>query len=433
VGRSSIPFPPHIQVYVVGGAVRDRLLGLPVQDHDHVVVGATPDDMSSRGFRPVGKDFPVFLHPESQEEYALARTERKTALGYKGFSIHAAQDVTLEEDLQRRDLTINAIAEDANGNLIDPYDGQADLKAKILRHVSDAFVEDPVRILRLARFAARLPDFQIAPETRELMQQMVQMGEVDALVPERVWQEMSRGLMETRPSRMLTVLRDCGALKRLLPEIDQLFGVPQNPKHHPEIDTGDHVMRVIDQTARTAQALPVRWAALMHDVGKGTTPRDAWPNHSGHEARGVALVESITARLRVPSECGGLAKLVTAWHGLAHQAHSLSVDALLDLIEKTDALRRPDRFEQFLAACEADSQGRPGYENRPFTQAAHLREALRCVRSVDAGSVAQQTGNKAEIPHAIQQARLHALRNGMQKGLDGSGLDRSRLDEQRTG
>jgi len=306
-------FPAHIQVYVVGGAVRDRLLGLAPglssHDRDHVVVGATPEEMVALGFQPVGKDFPVFLHPRTHEEYALARTERKTARGYKGFQVYATPDVTLEEDLRRRDLTINAMAENEAGEIIDPYGGRADLAARVFRHVSTAFSEDPVRILRVARFAARFAEFSLAPETLALMRKMTADGEVDALVPERVWQELARGLMETRPSRMFLLLRECGALTKLLPELDALFGVPQNPKNHPEIDTGDHVMRVIDRAAAESQPLPVRYAALLHDLGKGLTPRANWPNHGGHEAAGLELVKQVGQRLRAPTDCTGLAQM----------------------------------------------------------------------------------------------------------------------------
>lgn len=408
-----IAFPPHVQVYTVGGAVRDRLLGLAIQDRDHVVVGATPEEMSALGFRPVGKDFPVFLHPDTQEEFALARTERKTARGYKGFAVHASPDVTLEEDLRRRDLTINALAADEAGNIIDPYGGRADLAAGVLRHVSEAFAEDPVRILRVARFAARFPNFHIAPETMLLMRRMVREGEVDALVPERTWQEVARGLMERHPARMLVALRECGALARLLPEVDRLFGVPQNPANHPEIDTGDHILRVMDATAELDFELPVRWAALLHDLGKGLTPPGAWPDHAGHEARGVALVEAIGKRLRVPRDCTELARVVAQWHGLAHQAMRLTPEMLLDLLEKTDAMRRPERFELFLRACMADFHGRPGYEDRTFPQADRLRQALAIVLSVDAGAVARQAAVPSDIPLAVRGARLAALAQSM--------------------
>jgi tRNA nucleotidyltransferase (CCA-adding enzyme) len=405
-------FPAHIQVYVVGGAVRDRLLGLtagsPAHDRDHVVVGATPEEMTALGFQPVGKDFPVFLHPKTHEEYALARTERKTARGYKGFQVYATPEVTLEEDLRRRDLTINAIAENEAGELFDPYNGRADLDARIFRHVSEAFTEDPVRILRVARFAARFGEFSVAPETLALMREMTANGEVDALVPERVWQELARGLMEARPSRMFLLLRSCGALVRLLPELDCLFGVPQNPKSHPEIDTGDHVMRVIDQTAAAARPLPVRFAALLHDLGKGLTPKENWPNHGGHEAAGVELVKQVSLRLRAPTECAALAQVVTRWHGQAHNADKMNADGLLDLLEQTDAFRRPERFDDFLHACAADSQGRPGHETQPFIQADRLRLALSAARQVDAGAVARQTA-PADIPNAIHSARLHRI------------------------
>jgi len=312
-------FPAHIQVYVVGGAVRDRMLGLAPglfsHDRDHVVVGATTEEMVALGFQPVVKDFPVFLHPRTHEEYALARTERKTARGYKGFQVYATPDVTLEEDLRRRDLTINAMAENEVGEIIDPYGGRADLAARVFRHVSEAFSEDPVRILRVARFAARFAEFSVAPVTLELMRSMVANAEVDALVPERVWQERARGLMETRHTRMLLRIRECGALAKLLPELDALFGVPQNPKNHPEIDTGDHVMRVIDRAAAESQPLPVRYAALLHDLGKGLTPREIWPNHGGHEAAGLELVKQVGQRLRAPTDCTGLAQIVARWQG----------------------------------------------------------------------------------------------------------------------
>ena len=405
-------FPAHIQVYVVGGAVRDRLLGLtagsPAHDRDHVVVGATPEEMTALGFQPVGKDFPVFLHPKTHEEYALARTERKTARGYKGFQVYATPEVTLEEDLRRRDLTINAMAENEAGELFDPYNGRADLDARLFRHVSEAFAEDPVRILRVARFAARFGEFSVAPETLALMREMTANGEVDALVPERVWQELARGLMEARPSRMFLLLRSCGALARLLPELDRLFGVPQNPKSHPEIDTGDHVMRVIDQAAAAARPLPVRYAALLHDLGKGLTPKENWPNHGGHEAAGVELVKQVSLRLRAPTECAALAQVVTRWHGQAHNADKMNAAGLLDLLEQTDAFRRPERFDDFLHACTADSQGRPGHETQPFIQADRLRLALSAARRVDAGAVARQT-TPADIPNAIHSARLHQI------------------------
>jgi tRNA nucleotidyltransferase (CCA-adding enzyme) len=400
----------NVQIYAVGGAVRDELLGLTVQDRDFVVVGATPEDMVHQGFKPVGKDFPVFLHPETREEYALARTERKTARGYKGFQVYAAPEVTLEEDLARRDLTINAIAKDAAGNLIDPYHGIADLKAGILRHVSPAFAEDPVRILRVARFAARFAQFSIAPETLALMVNMVQNGEVDALVPERVWQELSRGLMEKTPSRMFEALRNCTALKRLLPEVDRLFGVPQPEKYHPEIDTGVHVMLVVDWAAKQNYSLPVRFAALTHDLGKGTTPQQEWPRHIDHETRSVELTKELCQRLRVPTDCRGLALVVAAHHGNAHRALELRATTVMQLIQATDALRQPARFEEFLQACQADFYGRPGYEVQAYTQAEVLRSALHAAQSVDAGAVAQHYAEPEVIREKVYAARVRAVK-----------------------
>jgi tRNA nucleotidyltransferase (CCA-adding enzyme) len=399
-----------MQTYVVGGAVRDELLGLPVQDRDHVVVGATPEDMARAGFRPVGKDFPVFLHPQTHEEYALARTERKTARGYKGFQVYAAPEVTLEEDLARRDLTINAIAKSETGEYIDPYHGQRDIAARVLRHVSPAFVEDPVRILRVARFAARFTEFVVAPETNALMREMVANGEVDALVPERVWQELSRGLMEAKPSRMFDVLRDCGALAKILPEVDRLFGVPQNPKSHPEIDTGVHVMLVIDRAASEGRSLPVRFAALTHDLGKGTTPREQWPHHGGHEERSVGLVLDVAKRIRAPNDCRELALLVARWHGAVHVAAEAGADALVTLLTNIDAFRQPERFEQFLQACEADYRGRTGYEDKSMASAERLRAAHVAASAVDAGAIARQQQGGEAIKQAVFEARCDAVR-----------------------
>ena len=401
-----------MQIYCVGGAVRDQLLGLAVQDHDYVVVGATPEQMTALGYRPVGKDFPVFLHPVSHEEYALARTERKTAKGYKGFQVYASPEVTLEQDLARRDLTINAIARDADGNLIDPYYGVAALEAGILRHVSPAFVEDPVRILRLARFAARYPHFSVAAETLSLLQDMVANGEVDALVPERVWQELAKGLMEQRPSRMFAVLRECGALARLLPELDRLWGVPQPAQHHPEIDTGVHVMLVIDYAAACNYPLPVRYAALLHDLGKGTTPPEAWPRHIAHEQRSVALVKAVSERLRAPNDCRELAVIVAAYHGKVHRALEMRPETVLQLLHDCDALRQPERFARFLQACEADSRGRTGYEQAPFPQADRLSAALTLALAVDAGEVARRCASPAEIRNAVFEARRLAIAEG---------------------
>jgi len=397
-----------MKAYIVGGAVRDRLLGLPLADRDYVVVGATPDDMIALGYQPVGKDFPVFLHPQTHEEYALARTERKSGQGYKGFKVYAAPDVTLEEDLRRRDLTINAMAEDAAGTLVDPYGGQDDLAARVFRHVSETFAEDPVRILRVARFAARFTDFAVAPETNALMRRMVDNSEVDALVPERVWQEVARGLMEAQPSRMFQVLRDCGALARLFPEIDRLFGVPQPPEHHPEIDTGVHVMRVVDWAARQGFSLPVRFAALTHDLGKGTTPPEYWPRHHGHEARSADLVRALSKRIRVPADCRELAVAVAREHGNVHRALELRAGTVVELLERVDAFRRPERFEEFLRACECDFRGRPGYEDKAFPAPAYLRQALQAAQTIDAAEVARQA-DPARIRDAIFQARTRAV------------------------
>jgi len=402
-----------MEIYAVGGAVRDELLGLPVKDRDWVVVGATPQDMLAQGFIAVGRDFPVFLHPQSHEEYAMARTERKTAPGYTGFAFHAAPGVTLEQDLVRRDLTINAIAKDQAGAIIDPHHGRADLAARVLRHVSPAFAEDPVRILRVARFAARFADFSIAAETLELMRGMVAAGEVDALVSERVWQELARGLMEARPSRMFEVLRECGALLRLLPELDALWGVPQRADYHPEVDTGVHVMMVLDMSARLAAALPARFAALMHDLGKGVTPADILPRHYGHEAKSAALLEAICERLRVPTDCRDVARLVARFHSDIHRVEQLRPETRLTVLERCDALRRPDRFDLILLACEADYRGRLGWEERDYPQAVLWRAALAAVRAVDAGAIARDTAARADpqaIARNIEVARIDALR-----------------------
>lgn len=397
-----------MKIYSVGGAVRDALLGYPVVDRDYVVVGATPDQMIALGYRPVGQDFPVFLHPHTHEEYALARTERKSGAGYKGFTVYAAPEVTLEEDLQRRDLTINAIAQDEAGNLIDPYHGQADLSAKLFRHVSASFAEDPVRILRVARLAARFTDFTVAPETLALMQRMVANGEVDALVPERVWQELARGLMEARPSRMFDVLRACGALARLFPEIDCLFGVPQPAQYHPEVDTGVHVMRVVDWSAQQAHSLPVRFAALCHDLGKGVTPPEQWPKHHGHEAKSVDLVRRLSARVRVPVDCRDLAIIVARDHGNVHRALELRPATIVELLERVDALRRPQRFSEMLQACECDFHGRPGWEDKPYPQAEYLNQALQAIQRVDAAEVARNA-DPNRIKKKLHQARVAAV------------------------
>ncbi len=399
-----------MQIYIVGGAVRDELLGRTNADRDYVVVGASPEIMLAQGFRPVGKDFPVFLHPQTQDEYALARTERKSGHGYHGFSFHAAPDVTLEQDLARRDLTINAMAKGDDGTLVDPFGGQRDLQGKILRHVGPAFAEDPVRILRIARFAARFHEFSVAPETLSLMRSMVSSGEVDHLVAERVWQELAKGLMEDHPARMFMVLRDCGALARLLPELDALFGVPQRADYHPEIDTGIHTMMVLEQAARHRFPLPVRFAGLTHDLGKATTPADILPRHIGHEARSVDLSEQLCARLKVPNDCRDLALLMARHHGNIHRAAELKPATMVSLLEKTDALRRPERFRQLLDTCLCDFTGRLGWEDRPYDSPARLLSALAAANRVEAGKIAAACADKSSIPERIQQARIAAVK-----------------------
>jgi len=398
---------------MVGGAVRDVLLGLPVKDRDWVVVGATPEALIAQGFLPVGRDFPVFLHPRTREEYALARTERKTARGYHGFAFYSAPDVTLEQDLARRDLTINAIAQDEQGTLIDPYRGRHDLQQRVLRHVTAAFREDPVRILRVARFAARFADFRIAPETMELMREMVAAGEVDALVAERVWQELARGLMEARPSRLFEVLRDCGALQKLLPEVDRLWGVPQRADYHPEVDTGIHLMMVLDMAAQLGASLPVRFACLTHDLGKGTTPADILPRHTGHEERSVELLKEVCQRLRVPTECRELAEVVAREHGNLHRAGEFGAAALVRQLERCDAFRKPQRLAEVLLACECDARGRLGHQDSPYPQRERLLAALAAAQRVATHSIASNaqsagaTGPK--IGELIHAARVEAV------------------------
>ncbi|WP_457350610.1 multifunctional CCA addition/repair protein [Roseateles sp. P5_D6] len=403
----------QFQTYLVGGAIRDRLLGLPVKDHDWVVVGASPQDLAAAGYLPVGKDFPVFLHPDTREEVALARTERKTAAGYHGFAFHAAPDVTLEQDLARRDLTINAMAQDEQGRLVDPHDGQRDIRDKVLRHVSPAFAEDPVRILRLARFAARFADFTVAPETVELMRAMVAAGEVDALVAERVWQELSRGLMENKPSRMFEVLRQAGALARLLPEVEALFGVPQPEAHHPEVDTGIHLLMVLDQCARLKAPLTVRYACLCHDLGKGTTRKEELPRHIAHEKRSEDLARKVSARWKVPTDCRELAELVAREHTHVHQSQGFSAEARLRLLERCDAWRRPERFAEMLWACECDARGRLGLEDRDYPQRERLAADLAATLKVDLAAASAEAiarGAKGpDIGRAVQRARLAAL------------------------
>ena len=406
-----------MKMYQVGGAVRDRLLGLPVHDRDWLVVGATPEQMLQQGFTPVGRDFPVFLHPQTHEEYALARTERKSGRGYQGFTVYASPDVTLEEDLARRDLTINAIAAEVDWTgdtaVFDPYGGVADLQARVLRHVTEAFREDPVRILRVARFAARFTDFSIAPATMRLMQEMVAEGEVDHLVPERVWQEVSRGLMEAQPARMFEVLRQCGALGVLLPELQRLWGVPQRAEYHPEVDTGIHVMMVLDMAARLRAPLAVRWACVLHDLGKGTTPADVLPRHIGHEQRSAKLAQKVCQRLRVPSECKELAELVAYEHGNIHRSQDLGAAALLRLLQRCDAIRKPQRFRQALLACECDARGRLGLEDSAYPQRQRLEQALDVVLAVNTAHISQaalaQGRQGAEIGKAVDGARTQAL------------------------
>lgn len=400
-----------MEIYLVGGAVRDELLNYPVKERDWVVVGATPEEMLAQGFTQVGKDFPVFLHPQTGEEYALARTERKTAAGYYGFAVHADPDVTLEDDLRRRDLTINAMARDAEGNLVDPYGGLADLEARILRHVSPAFAEDPVRILRLARFAARYAHlgFTVAEETLQLMRSMVDAGEVDALVAERVWQEWARALAERTPSRFVEVLRECGALSRLAPELECLFGVPQPEKYHPEIDTGRHSLLALDQAARLSTSGPVRFAALLHDLGKGLTPQSEWPSHRGHEERGVDALQTLCERFKVPNDYRDLAVLACRWHRHVHKALELKPGSILKLLEGCDALRRPQRFHDLLLACEADARGRTGLEDRDYPQADYLRQCLEAARAVDARRFVEQGLKGPAIAEAMRQARNRAI------------------------
>lgn len=402
-----------MKVYLVGGAVRDRLLGYPITERDWVVVGETPGSMIARGFRSVGRDFPVFLHPQTHEEYALARTERKTAPGYRGFAVHASPHVTLEQDLLRRDLTINAMAEDDAGHLIDPYGGLRDLEARVLRHVSPAFTEDPVRVLRVARFAARYAhlSFGLAAETRELMRGIAASGELDALVPERIWSELVRALAEPTPVAFFTVLRECTALQRLFPEIDDLFGVPQPPEHHPEVDTGIHTMLVLEQAARLSPDPRVRFAALTHDLGKGLTPPELWPHHRGHEKAGLVLLEGLCSRLKAPKEYQRLAMKVMRYHGCCHRCRELRASTLVDLLQRLDALRKDNHpLDQFLAACEADAKGRPGYENRPYPQADWIRRAQRVALTVTPDTLLEKGLRGQTLGRELRKLRIKAVR-----------------------
>ncbi|MGH8442038.1 MAG: multifunctional CCA addition/repair protein [Nevskiaceae bacterium] len=397
--------------YCVGGAIRDELLGLPVKERDWVVVGATPEEMAAAGYTPVGKDFPVFLHPQTREEHALARTERKSGLGYHGFTFHTGADVTIEQDLSRRDLTVNAIAQDEDGRRVDPYGGRRDLEARVLRHVSPAFAEDPVRILRLARFHARFAPlgFAVAPDTLALMRSMVAAGEADALVAERVWQETAKALATERPSVYFTTLRECGALARVMPELDALFGVPQRADYHPEVDSGVHTMMCVEAAVRMGFALPVRVSALLHDLGKAKTPRAEWPSHKQHERRGVPLVEQFCERLRVPADCRDLAVIHTREHLIIHQALELRPETLAELLERVDAARRPERFAQLLEACLCDARGRTGYENCEYPPVPYLREAARVMLEVQAGDLASSGLTGAAIGQELRRRRIEKL------------------------
>lgn len=418
---NSLPF----KIYLVGGAVRDQLLGIPVKDRDWVVVGATPEQMLAQGFEQVGKDFPVFLHPQTKEEYALARTERKKGIGYHGFEVHADPSVTLEEDLRRRDLTINAMAQDPEtGEIIDPYGGQSDLKARLLRHVSPAFQEDPLRVLRVARFAAKLAPlgFQLAPETAELMTQMAHSGELNALTPERVWQEVVKAFETETPSVFFAVLRQVDALQVLFPEIDTLFQIPQSPKHHPEGDAGTHTLMVLDAAARLSSLIKVRYGALVHDLGKGLTPPELWPKHPGHEAKGVPLVEALGQRYRIPKETTQFAKLVTRWHGQIHRGMDLAktnnFDALLEVLEQCQAYKKFEQFQQILTCCEADHLGRKGFENTPYPQKAFWEKLRNASESVDIQAIMRQGFKGKEIQDQIRKVRLEKIKETLPSLLD---------------
>jgi tRNA nucleotidyltransferase (CCA-adding enzyme) len=398
-----------MQTYLVGGAVRDKLLGIPVKDRDWVVVGATPEEMLDKGFKAVGKDFPVFLHPETKEEYALARTERKSGKGYKGFTFHTSPDVTLEGDLQRRDLTVNAIAEDEEGKLIDPYGGKADLKQGLLRHVSAAFVEDPLRVLRIARFAASL-GFKIAPETTHLLKEISETDELDALVPERVWTEMEKALSGKYPARFILVLRSCNALEKLFPEIDALFGVPQPKEYHPEIDTGLHTIMTLNQSVRLSDEPIIRFAALVHDLGKATTPEKELPHHHGHEARGIKIIDKLCKRYRIPNKYHELASSVSKFHLDCHRIQEMKPETILKKLEQLDAFRRPERFGQFLIACEADARGRANFEDRDYPQAGCFMNALKSANEVNAKSLQEQGFEGKALGKEIRRQRVENIK-----------------------
>lgn len=400
-----------METYLVGGAVRDELLGLPVRERDWVVTGATPEEMVAAGYRPVGRDFPVFLHPETHEEYALARTERKSGRGYHGFVFHTGSDVTLEEDLRRRDLTVNAMARGPAGELVDPFDGRRDLEARLLRHVSEAFVEDPVRLLRVARFYARFAPlgFTVADDTKALMRRMVDGGEVDHLVPERVWAETERSLALPEPQRFFELLREVGALARLFPELDALFGVPQPERHHPEIDSGVHTLMALAQAARLEGSTAVRFAVVCHDFGKAATPRGEWPSHRGHEQAGVPLVRECCRRLGVPREHRDLALLATRWHLHVHRGGELRPGTILKLLEAADAFRRPERFDDLLLACEADARGRTGLEDRDYPQPGILRRALATAQAVDTQAILEEGYAGPAIGEELRKRRIEAI------------------------
>lgn len=400
-----------MEIYLVGGAVRDELLGRPIKEYDWVVVGATPEDLLSQGYKPVGKDFPVFLHPETKDEYALARTERKTAPGYKGFETNFSKTVTLEEDLLRRDLTINAIAKDSSGKLIDPYNGLSDLKNKKIKHVSDAFREDPVRILRLARFAARFAKlgFEVDPGTTKIMSEMVEAGEVDHLVPERVWRETETALREESPQVFFEVLRTCGALAKIFPELENLYGVPNPEKHHPEVDTGIHTLMVLEQSVRLSNDSKVRFAALVHDLGKALTPKDLWPRHHGHEKKGVKLVNNLCARLKVPKNYQRLAVKATEFHGMCHRAFELRAETVVKLLKQLDAFRNPDDLYDFLLACKADSRGRTGFENVEYEQADYLASCFTAAKRVKSQPFLEQGLEGVELAKAMHEAQIQAV------------------------
>lgn len=401
-----------MKTYLVGGAVRDELLNYPFHEKDWVVVGATVDDMNTAGYQQVGKDFPVFLHPETKEEHALARTERKTAAGYKGFDVHASPEVSLEDDLLRRDLTINAIAKDDSGELIDPFNGIDDIKNKVLRHVSHAFSEDPVRILRIARFMARYAhlDFSIAPKTMALMKTMVAAGEVDALIPERIWQEMEKALSEKTPMRFIETLRECGALQRIIPELDCLWGVPQPEEHHPEIDTGIHTMLVLEQACKLSPNPQVRFAALVHDLGKGTTPKNDWPKHVDHESRGAKIVLDVCKRMRVPNEFRDLAERTARFHLHYHRALELKPSTVVKTLVQLDAFRKPERFENFLLASEADARGRPGYENKVFLQTNFFQQALSAASNIDVKKLRDLGFENQALANKINETRINEVK-----------------------